>query len=479
VFDTSNISLNVRNVASWDTIKKCWKPLGSSSQNNGTNTICRTLAYDSCYNRLYVGGDFITGRDSRGVDLSLNSIAIWDVSKQLWDVFGSVTKTAISGTNGQVNAYAYDSCKNILYVGGGFTQVYDASNGILIVKNIAAWDILNKVWSRLGSATYNGIDASCNALSMDTDNQLLYVGGDFTTVSDPSNLDISANYLVTWNAITNKWSNIQNAQPSVPGVGLNGVCYSLQYNSNKLYVGGNFRKFIYFNDLNSNTSNSAYLGYSFDASNVYGTSLESTITSFNNSTINGTATLVGGATVTSGDYAVPTGSLLIDSSNLQYLQLPQIAASAFTTTTGFSISEWFKMNTNPPNNRTFIFDVGVGTATNNNIVLYARDTSNGILTFKTWLNASLSDTYTYAGRNFNDNTWHHIAWTFTYVSATVTTWNIYIDGVLTITQNVVYFPPVSARTACYLGTSAWHIAGQAGYNNYRGGIDEFYIFPKI
>jgi hypothetical protein len=146
---------------------------------------------------LYVGGDFTTGRDSRALDLSLNSIAIWDVSKQLWDALGSVSKYGFNGTNGQVNAYAYDSCKNILYVGGGFTQVYDQSNLTMNMKNIAAWDILNKVWLRLGSATYNGLDASCHTLAMDSSNQLLYVGGGFTTVSDPTNLDISANYLVT------------------------------------------------------------------------------------------------------------------------------------------------------------------------------------------------------------------------------------------------------------------------------------------
>jgi hypothetical protein len=477
VFDTSNIATNVRYIASWDVIRKIWKPLGIGP-NNGTSAICRTLAYDNVYNRLYVGGDFVTSRDSRGIDLSVNSIAIWDVSKQLWNSTGSMSTNPLNGTNGQVNTYAYDSCKNILYAGGTFTQAYDGSNVILNVRNIAAWDIKNKVWTRLGSSLYNGVDASCNALAMDSANQILYVGGTFKTVSDASNLDISANFLATWNAVTNRWSNIQNVQPSVAGVGLNDLCYALQLYNNRLYVGGNFRKFIYFNDMSSNVNSNAYYGYSFDPSNVYGSFVESTITS-TNSVVNGTATLVGGATVTTSDFAVPSGSLLIDSSNLQYLSLPQIPGATFTTTTGLSISVWFKMNTNPPNNRTFIFDLGVGTTSNNNIALYAADTSNGILTFRTWLNASTSNIFNYAGVNFNDNTWHHIVWTFTYVSASITTWNIYVDGSLAITQNVTNFPLTAARTACYLGTSAWHVAGQAGYNNYRGGIDEFYIFPRI
>jgi hypothetical protein len=231
----------------FDITTRKWSSLGGISLlNNGLNAVCRTIKYDNSNNKVYVGGDFTVTRDKRQFDFSINYIAAYDPSTNLWNAFGEYIN---NGTNGQINAYAYDSCKNIVYCGGTFTQVYDVSNIVLYANNIAAWDMTKRVWTTIGSTTLtsaivqNGLDSSCNALAMDSSSQILYVGGNFKRVSDLSAADQSANYVAAWNVNTQRWQKLGSiAAIDSSKNGLNALCRTMVYDNNNkfVYVGGDF-----------------------------------------------------------------------------------------------------------------------------------------------------------------------------------------------------------------------------------------------
>jgi hypothetical protein len=183
VGDASASGISTNNVAYWNISTSRWAQLGgTTTATNGLNLECRTLTYDTSNTQLYVGGDFTVVRDSRSLDISANKIAIWKPSQSKWYGFGTLGQ---NGTNGQILAYVYDSCKNVIYAGGTFTTVYDSSNITgLSANRVAKWDFGASTWTRLGTSTSNGLDGSCNEFAIDTSNQVLYVGGNFTNAYD-------------------------------------------------------------------------------------------------------------------------------------------------------------------------------------------------------------------------------------------------------------------------------------------------------
>jgi hypothetical protein len=265
VYDNSNTTLYTRNVAVFDMITNTWSVLGASdvSYNNGLNLECRTLTYDASNGQLYVGGDFTSVRDGRGVDISANKIAIWKLSTSRWSVMGTFGQ---NGTNGQILTYAYDSCKNVMYAGGTFTTVFDTSNiGGLSANRVAKWDLGTFTWSKLTDSSWNGVDGSCNALAMDTSNQELYVGGNFTTVYDSFNTNTLTNTLkvAKWSILTERWSRLGNSTATTNGLtstSRSTYCSALAYDSANrgLYVGGNFTKVGDAGQADQSLNNVAY-----------------------------------------------------------------------------------------------------------------------------------------------------------------------------------------------------------------------------
>jgi hypothetical protein len=139
VGDASYADLSVNNVAYWNESNSRWSKLGATDiSNNGLNRECRTLIYDVRNTQLYVGGDFTSVKDSRGTDISVNRIAIWKPSVSRWYGMGNLGN---NGTNGQILAYVYDSCKNVIYAGGTFTAVFDTSNIVLYANRVAKWNV--------------------------------------------------------------------------------------------------------------------------------------------------------------------------------------------------------------------------------------------------------------------------------------------------------------------------------------------------
>jgi len=256
VGDASYADFSANYVAYWNISTSRWSNLGASdvSYNNGLKTMCRSLAYDSKNTQLYVGGDFTQVRDSRGIDLSINRIAKWDVSNSLWVGMGNVGSNGtnyVSGTSGRIFANVYDSCKNYIYVSGDFTYLYDNTNIALSANYIAYWDITNQKWGRLGTASSNGLSGSVyttfqsstygsrfSGLAIDSSRQILYVSNLMTSVNDASGTLSNVKYIAAWNINTQRWSRLGGS--TTTNNGTSGICASLAYDSrnNRLHVGG-------------------------------------------------------------------------------------------------------------------------------------------------------------------------------------------------------------------------------------------------
>ncbi len=108
-----------------------------------------------------------------------------------------------TGTLGKCYAYAFDDVNQILYVGGSFT-----SAGSNDQNNIAAYDYLNQKWLNLSifstGITHSTGTAVVYSMKIDRTNRILYIGGFFDTVDGIQNqnmvtsLNISG-FLPEWN----------------------------------------------------------------------------------------------------------------------------------------------------------------------------------------------------------------------------------------------------------------------------------------
>ena len=202
---TSAGGVTVNNIAKWTVSTSTWSALGS-----GMSTTVYGLTFDSTNNVLYAGGNFTT---AGGV--TVNNIAKWTVSTSTWSALGS-------GNPGTVIALAFDSTNNVLYAGGTFTTA-----GGVTANRIAKWTVNSSAWSALGS----GISSTVYGLTFNSTNNVLYAVGNFATAGG-----VTANNIAKWNGTT--WSAL--TYNSISGINAIATSLALDSTNNLLYVGGQF-----------------------------------------------------------------------------------------------------------------------------------------------------------------------------------------------------------------------------------------------
>ena len=248
--------MSVNRIAYWDLNTSSWLRLGTSAS-NGTNLQVYSLALDTSNNRLYVGGNFTTTSDATTTGLLANYVAYWNVATSRWTQMGGTTATT-NGTNALVSALAFDSSKNA-FIGGNFTKTSTTAKDTSANYGII-WTPSTSSWTNLGAELYNnGIrDGSCNALALDSSNQRLYVGGSFTIVNDTSNVSLSANRIAYWNLNTSTWSGLGTTVSANNGTIGQVYSLALDTSNNRLYVGGNFTA---TNDATTASQIANYIAY--------------------------------------------------------------------------------------------------------------------------------------------------------------------------------------------------------------------------
>ena len=140
---------------------------------------------------------------------------------------------SLAGVNGSVTALAVDSLSTgctvsaCIYVAGNFTMA-----GKILAKNIAKFTTSDGSWSALGS----GLSGQVTAIAMGSANNL-YVSGLFSTAGVTS-----ANYLAKWNSATGTWSSVGTGTVSSLGTGIDNNINSIAFDSDRniLYAGGRF-----------------------------------------------------------------------------------------------------------------------------------------------------------------------------------------------------------------------------------------------
>jgi trimeric autotransporter adhesin len=141
-----------------------------------------------------------------------------------------------NGTNGFIVSMAVDGNGNI-YVGGNFTLVSD-----VYANNIAKWN--GTSWSALSSGSSNGVNSFVTAIAVSgTD---VYVGGFFTLLGDGTT---SANYIAKWSTSTNTWSTLTSGESN----GVNSYVWTIAVSGSNVYVGG------YFNQLGDGSTSANYI----------------------------------------------------------------------------------------------------------------------------------------------------------------------------------------------------------------------------
>jgi hypothetical protein len=206
--------IHTSGVAHYNVITNTWSTLGTGMSGcwglfcEGPVVYALALSGGS----LYVGGNF-TG--AGGVPVS--SLARFDLSGNQWyDVGSGVSSSGLGAPT--VNALAFAGAN--LYVGGLFEYAGPGSPG-LYVKNIAEYS--GGIWHQLyDPASVNGTTGSVHAISVNTANSDIYIGGAFTS---------PAARIAKWSG--GHWSALGSGVP-------NGSVDALDYVGVNLYIGGSF-----------------------------------------------------------------------------------------------------------------------------------------------------------------------------------------------------------------------------------------------
>lgn len=186
--------------------------------------------------------------------------------------------------------------------------------------------------------------------------------------------------------------------------------------------------------------------------------------------VNG-GTLSTAGIISTADFQVGNSSLVLNNPN------QNIKINSFTNTeNGLSIACWFRSNGNSQYSR--IYDLGISSS-NNCIVLCIDPTQTLNITY---MATNYTFYYTIVDPTIiNNNIWYHVIWT---MSNTIpSTWNIYINGVLSTsatqlmsggTSKNLPYPDIVERPSNYLGKS-----NNTGDACFYGAIDDFRIFNFV
>jgi hypothetical protein len=175
---------------------------------NGVNNSINSLVLDKSNNVLYFGGNF-NSKTMINNSLAVQGITWYNKFTNTLVQTNNLTQSSIIKTNGNIFATAFDFSRNLLYIGGDFTTVNDPYNGTINANRLAVFNTATNRFNNLSTNNSNGVDATVNAIVIDESNNLLYVGGKF--VSSSYTIDSTITSLVVNNIaafdISNKFQD--------------------------------------------------------------------------------------------------------------------------------------------------------------------------------------------------------------------------------------------------------------------------------
>ncbi len=227
-------------IAKWDFFSQQWEPLGQGFLSAYTPEV-RALAIgiagsvlNYSWINVYVGGSFSEAYNADGSRVACRNLMLWDGRDQKWRPVGD-------GTDDEVLALALpgQSYYDPLYVGGRFRTGYNDDGSLENIDRIAMWD--GHRWQKLG----NGVNGAVTTIAPSFDRTQIYAGGEFTEATNSNNSVKAVNHIAVFErtnypGVASQWDTL--------GSGTNDFVYSLaslwpcprNSASEVLYVGGAF-----------------------------------------------------------------------------------------------------------------------------------------------------------------------------------------------------------------------------------------------
>jgi hypothetical protein len=162
------------------------------------------------------------GEFNYNVSISPSRMAIFNTQNSLLSTFN--TGPTI---NGNVFASVYDSSRNLLYLGGDFTSVNSSGSGTLTTNSLIVWNFNAIRFYTLGTGLASG--SIVTSLELDQSNNKLYFGGKFASTQTGG---ISLNNIGYWDVNASRYSGLK--------YGVLGTVNSIKLDTsrNLLYFGG-------------------------------------------------------------------------------------------------------------------------------------------------------------------------------------------------------------------------------------------------
>ena len=236
--NNSVVKTNINNIVSYNISNQTFNYLGTPLS-NGANSTVSFVKYIPILDKIIVCGSFTSVSDLSGTKTA-NRIALWNPNSSSWELLGTPAQNGVTTASVFACDYYDDNVDKYIYIGGNFTQVSDIS-GLKSMNRVARWNLNTSRWEFLGVAGNNGIgNGQVNSIvcvRTGSINQVFF-GGSFASATYSGPTTLTVNNVAIWNSntIPNRWEYLGI-------VGSNGtnatVSNILQYNTD-IYMTGNF-----------------------------------------------------------------------------------------------------------------------------------------------------------------------------------------------------------------------------------------------
>jgi len=204
--------------------------------NDGADGEVHALVTSNDNNLVFAGGAFGNiGGKTRARVAAIKTTTGVPLASDLW---------AVSAVNGIVRSLALSRDDKTLYLGGDFTSISDGEVGSPYTRNLlAALEVNSSKWSVVPTVDLNvtgaGAGTSVYSLGLSSDDQMLWLGGKFTSVTD--NTDNSRANVARYNLTEAAENDLTDWNPGVTG-GADPIVYATERTADDSLeiIGGNF-----------------------------------------------------------------------------------------------------------------------------------------------------------------------------------------------------------------------------------------------
>lgn len=226
--------LKARGIARFNMQTGVWSTLGNDNVANGNGVNGLVAAIVVVGSDLYIGGSFTRGYNSSSSNVSANCIAKFNLTTKTWSALGADSGPTGNGFDGDVGSIAV--LNGSVYMGGTFKHAHVSNGNDILTNGVARWT--GTTWAALGKGTTtdtsSGVVSDLVVIGND-----VYVGGNFTGVTNSNDVKLGVGYLARWNTQTSAWATVGTGVGAANN-GVDGEVHALATNGTDLFVGGAF-----------------------------------------------------------------------------------------------------------------------------------------------------------------------------------------------------------------------------------------------